>query len=190
MEMTSSAYTLFDTAFGPCGIVWKASEDRGAIQVTGFQFPEATPEQAESRICSKWMAERALGIPPRIQEIIDRVRLHFDGKVQDFSDVELEMDGFGEFTRRIYTAARAIPAGRTLTYGELAAAAGHPGTAQAVGTAMRKNPIPLIIPCHRILAAGGKPGGFSAHGGLTTKAKLLELEGAKVPAFRQLELGI
>ncbi len=188
--MSRSVYTLFDTALGPCGLVWKASGDQSTIPVTGFQLPEATPEQAESRIQEKWAAEQAPDIPLRIQEIIDRVRLHCAGKVQDFGDVELELEGVGEFTRRIYAAARAIPSGQTRTYGQLAAAAGHAGAAQAVGTAMRKNPIPLIIPCHRVLAAGNQPGGFSAHGGLATKAKLLELEGASVPAFQQLDLGI
>lgn len=181
----SQTYSLFNTALGPCGIVWKTSGKQGAVLVTGFQLPETTPAQAESRLQRKWSAQQTPSVPPTIGEIINRVQRHLAGDPQNFGDIALEIEDIGEFTRRIYAATRAIPAGLTMTYGQVAAAAGS-----AVGMAMSKNPIPLIIPCHRVLAAGGNPGGFSAHGGLATKAKLLELEGASVPAFQQLSLGI
>jgi methylated-DNA-[protein]-cysteine S-methyltransferase len=179
------AYSLFETALGLCAIVWKTCEGEGQdpILVSGFQLPEATPELAELRLRSRWPAQRALRVPPPIQNIIERVRLHFEGKVQDFSDINLELEGVRKFSQQVYAAARTIPAGRTMTYGQLARAAGSAGAARAVGSALSRNPIPLIIPCHRVLAAGNKPGGFSAHGGLRTKAQLLKIEGAPVPDF-------
>ena len=103
---------------------------------------------------------------------------HFRGDVQDFRDVALDLDGAAPFARQVYEAARRIPAGQTRTYGEVAQAVGRPAAARAVGQALGKNPVALIIPCHRILAAGGKPGGFSTHGGLATKAWMLAVEGA------------
>jgi len=99
------------------------------------------------------------------------------GKAQDFSDVTLDLGGTGLFARRVYEAARNIPAGETRTYGEIAKALNQPAAAQAVGQALGRNPIPLIIPCHRVVAACGKAGGFSAHGGRSTKARILEIEG-------------
>jgi len=90
------------------------------------------------------------------------------------------LGGVGPFAQQVYEAARRIPAGQTATYGELAKAVDRPGAARGVGQALGKNPIPLIIPCHRVLAAGGKPGGFSAHGGQATKIRMLAIEGAAV----------
>lgn len=177
--MSPTAYTLFDTELGKCGIAWKepgrSNEDPLVI---GFQLPEATAQLTEARIAGRWKANRTGAIPARISEIIKRVKLHFKGEAQDFRDIELDLDGTGRFAKQVYDAARAIPSGRTMTYGQLAEAAGCSGAARAVGQAMSKNPIPLIIPCHRVLASGSKPGGFSAHGGLATKTKMLEIEGA------------
>lgn len=189
MTAVNQAYTLFASSLGLCGMVWKAAGHEGAFVVTGFQLPEATQELAEARLRGKWAAQPASRVPLRMAEVIERVRLHLEGQLQDFRDVALELDGIGGFVQQVYAAVRAIPAGQTMTYGQVAAAAGRTGAAQAVGTAMSRNPVPLIIPCHRVLAAGGKPGGFSAHGGLTTKARMLEIEGAITPAFQQLDLG-
>lgn len=172
-----AAYALFDTVLGQCGIVWRASRDEDAVLVVGFQLPEAMNGLAEARIERKWAAGRAPVIPPPIQKIIQRVRLHFNGKSQDFRDIELDLEGVGLFSKRVYEAARAIPPGQTASYGKIAEAAGHGGAARAVGLVMGRNPVPLIIPCHRILASNSRPGGFSAHGGLATKAKMLEVEG-------------
>jgi O-6-methylguanine DNA methyltransferase len=174
-----TAYKLFDTELGKCGITWTESGRSNEVpRVIGFQLPEATAQLTEARIARRWTANRADVIPPWIGEIIKRVKLHLKGEAQDFRDVELDLDGTGRFAKQIYAAARAIPSGRTMTYGQLAEAAGRSGAARAVGQAMGKNPIPLIIPCHRVLASGSKPGGFSAYGGLATKTKMLEIEGA------------
>ena len=105
---------------------------------------------------------------------------HLKGDLQDFRDIPVDLDGVGPFVRKVCEAAREIPVGQTVTYADLARALGQPGAARAVGRALGRNPIPLIIPCHRVLAAHGKPGGFSAHGGRVTKAKLLAIEGAVV----------
>jgi O-6-methylguanine DNA methyltransferase len=184
--MTQNNYCLFETALGWCGIAWSQSGDSDAPPaVTLFQLPEATPTITEARLARHHEARPTSEPPAPIAEVIERVRRHLAGEVEDFRDVPVALNGSGPFERLIYDAARNIPAGKTMTYGEIAKATGQPGAAQAVGQALGRNPIPLIIPCHRVLAAGGKPGGFSAPGGLATKAKLLAGEGVtfvQVPA--------
>ncbi len=110
-----------------------------------------------------------------ISKIQDLLR----GEPADLADVKLDLRGVPEFNLRVYEIARAIPPGKTLTYGEIAERLGDPAAARAVGQALGENPIPIIVPCHRVLASGGKFGGFSAPGGLETKAKLLTIEGAQ-----------
>jgi methylated-DNA-[protein]-cysteine S-methyltransferase len=112
--------------------------------------------------------------------IVERIRRHLAGDVQDFRSVAVDLSHVAPFFRQVYETARQIPAGQTRTYGEIAKAVGQPNAAQEVGRAMAKNPVPILVPCHRVAAAGGKPGGFSAHGGRSTKSKLLALEGAPV----------
>ena len=176
-------YTMFDTALGVCGIAWRTDSSSGMDPVvTAFQLPEDAAKSTESRIARKAFAVKARSIPRDIKTVIKRAILHFKGEAQDFQNVAVNLDGAGPFIKNVYSAARRIPPGETMTYGELAAAAGSPGASRAVGQAMSKNPIPLIIPCHRVLAAGNRPGGFSAHGGLATKSKMLELEGVFVGA--------
>jgi methylated-DNA-[protein]-cysteine S-methyltransferase len=112
--------------------------------------------------------------------VIERIRRHLGGEVQDFRGVAVDLRDVTPFFRQVYEAAREIPPGQTRTYGEIAKAVGQPNAAEEVGRAMARNPAPILIPCHRVAAAGGKPGGFSAHGGRATKSKLLALEGAPV----------
>jgi O-6-methylguanine DNA methyltransferase len=169
-----AAYCLFETPLGWCGIAW--SERAGATVVTSLRLPEATREMTEAGFAESSGARRAS--PPEISEVIERVRKHLRGEVQDFRDVRVDLERIPPFARRVYEAAREIPAGETRTYGELAKALNRPGAARAVGQALKHNPIGIIIPCHRVLAAGGKPGGFSAFGGLALKARLLAIEGA------------
>jgi O-6-methylguanine DNA methyltransferase len=179
--MKPTAYCLFETPLGPCGIAWSEPEGFGSRPVvTLVQLPEATPQRTESRIAQKSVSPEPSVPPKQIAEIIERIRKHLQAEVQDFRDVAVELDSVNPFARQVYEAAREIPAGQTRTYGEIAKALGQPAAAQEVGQALSKNPVPIIIPCHRVAAAGGKPGGFSAHGGSATKAKLLALEGAPV----------
>lgn len=177
--MNQASYTFFDTDLGRCAIVWKeAGFPDENPKVVGFQLPEADERQAEERIGQKWAAHAAGILPPGVARIIHRVKRHFTGEIQDFRDIDLDLEHTGEFAKRVYAAARAIPPGRTVTYGRLAEMSGFPRAARAVGQAMRRNPIPLIIPCHRVLASGGKIGGFSAPGGSATKMKMLQIEKA------------
>jgi len=177
--MKPVAYCLFETPLGSCGIAWSERGDsRTPPAVTLLQLPEATAKMTESRIARSSGAGESSAPPHRIAEVIKRVCKHLRCEFQDFRDITVDLDGAGPFARQVYEAAREIPTGETRTYGELAKALGRPTAARAVGQALRRNPIALIIPCHRILAAGGHPGGFSAHGGLATKATMLAIEGA------------
>jgi methylated-DNA-[protein]-cysteine S-methyltransferase len=177
--MKPVAYCVFDTPLGWCGIAWsELGDSRTAPAVSLLQLPEATMQRTESRIGREAGVGQASEPPPAIAEVIHRVCCHLHGDVQDFRDVALDLEGAGPFAQKVYHAARGIPVGQTRSYGELARTLNRPRAARAVGQALAKNPIALIIPCHRILAAGGKPGGFSAFGGRATKARLLALEGA------------
>jgi len=176
--MKRAAYCLFETPLGLCAIAWSVDErPPSSPAVAFFQLPEASVKLTESRIARSCRTRKSDGPPSQIAAIIERVRLHLGGKAQDFSDVTLDLGGTGLFARRVYEAARYIRPGETRTYGEIAKALNQPTAAQAVGQALGRNPIPLIIPCHRVVAAGGRPGGFSAHGGRSTKARILEIEG-------------
>lgn len=182
--MESATYCLFDTFIGTCGIAWR--ERSGAAAVTGLQLPEPTPGATAARLESDHAA-LAAAPPPGIAALVGRIVRHLNGEPDDFQNLELDLGQAPPFARRVYAAARTIPPGQTRSYGELAVALDRPGGARAVGQALGRNPIPLIVPCHRVLAAGGKPGGFSAPGGLATKSRLLALEGypaALPPCFR------
>lgn len=178
--MKQLAYCLFNTALGPCGIAWRECGNACTPPaVTLLQLPEATTEMTESRIVLNSGARKSSVPPPQIAEVIKKVCKHFHGEVQDFSDITVDLEGARPFARQVYEAARKIPTGQTRTYGELAKTLGRPTAARVVGQALGRNPIGLIIPCHRVLAAGGKPGGFSAHGGRATKARMLAIEGVR-----------
>ena len=179
--MEQAAYCLFETPLGACGIAWKAREaSRIPPVVTFFQLPEATKRLTDARIAGISGGRKARVPPPYIARIIKKVQKHLRGDAQDFLDVAVDLDPMGPFARQVYEAVRKIPPGRTTSYGELATEMCRPTAARAVGQALGRNSIPLIIPCHRVLARDRKPGGFSAHGGVETKAKLLELEGAPI----------
>lgn len=171
-------YALFETAIGTCGIAWKTGD--GPV-IVSFNLPENTVAETERRIA--WKATRAVTIPLAIAGVIEQARRHLDRDLQDFRNAPIDWARFEPFARRVYEAAMRIPAGQTRTYGQLAKEIGEPQASQAVGQALGSNSIPLIIPCHRILASGGKMGGFSAPGGLFTKEKLLLLEGARTSLF-------
>lgn len=167
-----AGYALFDTALGRCGIAWSA---RGVVAV---QLPEADEATTRSRLARSARGAPEAAPPPAVRVAIEAIAALLAGAKRDLEDVVLDESGVPDFHRRVYAAARRIPPGRTATYGELAAQLGLPGAARAVGQALGRNPFTLIVPCHRVLAAGGRSGGFSAHGGVTTKLRLLEIEGA------------
>lgn len=164
-------YCLFETAIGACGVAWS---ERG---VTRLQLPERSRSATESRLREQGANSSAGGPPAAVRSAIRLLKCYFVGEAVDLSGVALDLGGVSPFHRKIYDAARALAWGKTATYGELARRVGARDAARAVGQAMGKNPVPIIIPCHRVLAAGGKIGGFSAHGGADTKQRLLTLEG-------------
>ncbi len=172
--MAPRGFTLFDTPIGPCGLVW------GERGVAGVQLPETNERSTRARVVKRFPDAREAPPPAAMTKVIGRIVALLNGKRTDLSDIPLDMDGMEDFNRRVYQAALRIPPGKTLTYGEIAAQIGErgPGAAQAVGQALGRNPIPVIVPCHRVLAANGKTGGFSAPGGVATKLRLLAIENA------------
>jgi methylated-DNA-[protein]-cysteine S-methyltransferase len=170
--MADHRYTVFETDGGFCAIAWS---DAG---ITRFQLPTGSAVSTEN-ILLRRVPGAVEGVPPAsVQQAIEGVKRYFAGERIDFSDIRLDLGGQGDFFRDIYAAARRIGWGRTTTYGSIARELGvGPEAARDVGQAMAKNPVALIIPCHRVLAAGGRIGGFSAPGGSASKARMLELEG-------------
>jgi methylated-DNA-[protein]-cysteine S-methyltransferase len=169
------AYTLFDTPLGTCAVAWS---DQG---LTWVQLPEASPARLLARLRKSLGKVQDSKPPAPIRRAIGLVRQHLGGKPADFRAAKLDMRGVPPFARRVYDALRQVETGSTVSYGQLAAQVGSPGGAQAVGGAMGRNPWPLVVPCHRVVAADGGLGGFSAHGGTATKARLLSLEGVALP---------
>jgi len=167
-----TGFALFDTAIGPCGIAWN---DRG---VAGVQLPEGSPDETRARLRRRFPEAREAPPPARVQRAIDGVVALLRGEPSALDAVTLDMDGVPPFHRRVYEVARTIPAGTTLSYGEVAARLGEPGAARDVGQALGQNPFAIIVPCHRVLAANGKVGGFSARGGIRTKLRLISSERA------------
>jgi methylated-DNA-[protein]-cysteine S-methyltransferase len=171
-EASADGFALFDTAIGACGIAWST---RG---VAGVQLPEASESRTRARMRERFPGAVEGAPPPAARRALDAIAALLRGEPADLSSVALDMDGVPPFHRRVYEAARAVPAGATLSYGAIAARLGSPGAARAVGQALGRNPFAIIVPCHRVLAAGGRPGGFSANGGAVTKLRLLAIEGA------------
>jgi methylated-DNA-[protein]-cysteine S-methyltransferase len=169
---TARAFALFDTALGACAVAW------GPRGIVGVALPEHDPARLRRRIHKHHPEAVEATPPPAVQQAIEDLAALLAGESRDLTRVEVDLEGVSPFHRRVYEIARAIRPGSTMTYGEVAAAAGEPRGAQAVGQAMGANPVPLIVPCHRVLAAGGALGGFSAPGGTETKRRLLVLEGA------------
>jgi methylated-DNA-[protein]-cysteine S-methyltransferase len=172
------AFALFDTAIGRCGAAWS---ERGLLWV---QLPEADDDATRRKLLSK--VPGATEQRPRgdAKLAIDAMRGHLQGELSPLLDVPFDDARLPAFHRRVYEALRRVRPGETVGYGELAALAGSPGAARAVGQAVGKNPVPIVVPCHRVLAAGGKPGGFSAHGGVDTKRRMLAIEGVTLAPAR------
>lgn len=172
-RVDATGETEFPTPLGTCRIAWS---ERG---ITGFRLPEIAERAGPAGEPTTETAEAAL--PDLVRDVITRVRRHFAGQLQDFADVPLDWSHATEFQRAVYRRTVRIPAGRTASYGEIAAAlALGPEAARAVGVALATNPWPLLVPCHRVVAASGKMTGFSAAGGVRSKVRLLALEGAEL----------
>jgi methylated-DNA-[protein]-cysteine S-methyltransferase len=173
LVMKDLGFALFETAIGQCGIVWS---ERG---IAGMQLPERNEQATRNRILRRFSVSREAVPPDIVQRAIADIVALLGGEPRDLTHVTIDADGMADFNRSVYAIARTIPPGATLSYGEIAERLGDRNLARDVGQALGQNPIPIIVPCHRVLAAGGKTGGFSAPGGVVTKLRLLTIEGAQ-----------
>jgi methylated-DNA-[protein]-cysteine S-methyltransferase len=169
-------FTLFDTALGACAIAW------GERGVVGVRLPARNAAATRAQVRRRHPGAQESLSPPSIARAIEAIVALLGGEARDLSEVVLDMDGIGDFERRVYDLARSIAPGRTLSYGEMAERLGDVHLARDVGQALGRNPFPIIVPCHRVLARAGKAGGFSAPGGVTTKLRMLTIERARTGA--------
>lgn len=169
-----TSFTVFDTAIGPCAVAWN---DTGLTRVG---LPEGSEAATRARLVRGLRAAEAVETEPTVdvRRAIDAIVALLAGERVDLAFVGLDLEGIPEFNRQVYDVTRSIPAGSTLSYGEVARRIGQPGAAQAVGRALGANPWPIVVPCHRVLAADGSMHGFSANGGVETKRRMLLIEGA------------
>lgn len=171
--MTEQNLAIFDTAIGPCAIVW------GGRGLLGVQIPEANEVATRARMLKRFPAAWETVPTAEMQNVIEGIVALLNGERRDLADVTIDDDGVPEFNRRVYAIVRKVPPGGTMTYGEIAERLGDKNLARAVGQAMGENRCPIVMPCHRVLAASGRTGGFSAPGGVVTKLRLLTIEGAQ-----------
>lgn len=171
--MTNLSYTLFDTALGFCGVVWNERA------IAGIQLPGSDAHATRARLLKRFPEAVESQPPPVVADAIARMTALLDGEKASLNGIAIDIAHLPAFNRKVYAVACMIPPGATMTYGEIATRLGDPKAARAVGQALGENPVPLIVPCHRVLAANGKTGGFSASGGVVTKLKLLTIEGAQ-----------
>jgi len=174
LRMPPVAVALFDTPIGACGLAW------GPSGIAGLLLPAATPQRTLATLRRRHPEAIESEPPPGMRQAIERIVALLGGQPDDLSDLPLDMAGVPDFHRRVYEAARRIGPGHTRSYGEVAETLGEPGAARAVGQALGANPFAIVVPCHRVLAAGGRGGGFSAPGGVDTKLRLLEIERARI----------
>jgi methylated-DNA-[protein]-cysteine S-methyltransferase len=173
----TQAFHIFETVIGWAGLAWG---DKGLI---GAHLPEYETGNVRARMRARFPEAVETEVPPpAIQAAEADIRRLMKGEKPDLLDVAIDDDRVPEFNRKVYEIARAVPPGQTITYGEIAQRLGDKLLARDVGAAMGANPWPIVVPCHRVTAAGGKLGGFSARGGQQTKLKLLAIEGAQQAA--------
>ena len=170
--MDDTCFALFETPLGGCALVW------GGHGLLGVLLPEPGDAQTRERAARRFAGARETAAPAAIQQVIERVQALLRGGRDDLADVPLDLRAVPAFHQRVYELARRIAPGTTRTYGELALELGAPHAARAVGQALGANPFAIVVPCHRVLAAGQQAGGFSAPGGTRTKLRLLEIERA------------
>lgn len=170
--MSARGYAIFETAIGACGIAWTPHG------IAATALPDAAAVPSRRRLAQKSGGEEA-AMPPSVAAVVADIVALLNGTPRDLADASLDLAGIDDLETRVYALARAIPPGETRTYGALARELGDVGLSREVGQALGANPFPIIVPCHRILAANGKPGGFSAPGGVETKMRMLTIEKAR-----------
>jgi methylated-DNA-[protein]-cysteine S-methyltransferase len=167
-------YAIFETALGWAGVAWVEAG------LSAVHLPEPDPAAARRGLLRRCPQAVEADPPAPVRQAIAAIAAQLAGEPADFTGVVLDLSGTPAFHARVYEIARAIPSGETLTYGEVATRLGDRLLARDVGEALGRNPWPIVVPCHRVTAAGGKLGGFSARGGARTKLRLLAIEGAAV----------
>ena len=170
--MKSEGIAVFETPLGTCGVAWNAHG------LCASQLPEGDAAALRTRLRRRLPGTPEREPPRWVRQLIGDIDALFRGVVVDLSQVPLDLRHVPEMDRRVYDIVRGIPPGSTLSYGQVAERLGDRQLARAVGRALGRNPFAPVVPCHRVLGAGGRPGGFSAHGGLRTKLQLLTVEGA------------
>lgn len=173
-RMSTTGFSLFDTPIGRCGIGWNASG------IATLALPEAKVTATRARLRERHPEAKETTPPKDVALAIERILALLRGEASDLAAIAVDLSGLPPFHRRVYEMARTIPPGTTLSYGQVATRLGSPGSARAVGQALGRNPLAIVVPCHRVLAANGKIGGFTANGGLDTKRKLLAIEALAV----------
>lgn len=171
--MTEIGIASFATALGSCAVAWRGD------QVAGVQLPEADADATLRRLSRRCPSVPVAEPPASIRSAIVGMQAMLRGESVDLGQVPVALEALPEFDQAVYRRARAIPFGRIVTYGRIAADLGDPTASRDVGAALGRNPVPLLVPCHRVVAAGGRLGGFSAAGGTVTKRRLLEIERAR-----------
>jgi methylated-DNA-[protein]-cysteine S-methyltransferase len=169
----ASGFSLFDTEIGRCGIAWS---DGGVV---GVQLPEGSDLAMRAQLLRRFPGAREGEPPAEARRAIGGIVALLRGEASALGAITLDMDDVPPFERRVYEVARTIPPGDTLSYGEIARRLGAPAAAREVGQALGRNPFAIVVPCHRVVAADGKLGGFSARGGAATKRRLLSVERAR-----------
>ena len=177
-RVSSTSFALFDSPIGRCAVAWT---ERG---VAWIQLPEADDAATRARVLRRCPEAQETPARGDARKAIDAMRAHLGGRMDPMHAVELDYAGVPVFHRRVYEELRRVGPGSTVGYGELAERVGSPGAARAVGQAVGKNPFAIVVPCHRVLAARGGAGGFSAHGGVETKRRMLAIEGVTLAASR------
>ena len=171
--MTALGMALFDTAIGTCAVAWRG------VELLGVQLPDASAHATRQRLARRLSGAVMLEPTATARAAIAGMQSLLRGEPTSLDGVTIALEAVAEFDRAVYVRTRTIPFGRVATYGEIAAALGQPAASREVGAALGRNPIPLVVPCHRVVAAGGRLGGFSAAGGRITKRRLLEIEQAR-----------
>jgi methylated-DNA-[protein]-cysteine S-methyltransferase len=178
--MSGRGYTIFDTGIGRCGIAWS---DSGII---GVQLPEAREIETRGRVLRQYLDARELRPPLNVEIAIGGIVALLRGEAFDLSNVTLDMSGIHAFNRRVYEFTRSIPHGEIRSHGEVAAGLGASGAVHSVAQAIARNPFVIIVPCHRVLEAGGYSDKISPNGGVISKRRLLSIEGAHGPSSKTL----
>ena len=178
--MAGRGYTIFDTMIGRCGIAW------GDSGVIGVQLPEAREIETRRRLFRLYPEARELRPPLNVEMAIEGIVALLRGEPADLSEVILDMTGIPAFNARVYAFTRTIPRGETRSYGEVATNLRASGAVHSVAQAISRNPFMIIVPCHRVLEAGGYADKISPHGGTISKRRLLSIEGANASASKTL----